>query len=143
MLQWFFKRNIDRAGGGKDVHLADVILFAIAKAGSAKMKRQSLWRALWQRSSGHAQAILAFCYAARRPGYGRLAFADGLGGEGRGNESAQQLSRLWIVFQSADCHSSGTYFCSFANMACSRAAAEGARPGRFAGHSSILMASGT
>eukprot|EP00434_Breviolum_minutum_P020977 symbB.v1.2.018505.t1/scaffold1403.1/size153157/11 len=88
-----------------------MILFAISAAEPAKLKKPSLWREFWQRSSGEAQvgnlriadafgsfllkickAILAFCFAARRPGYGRSAFAEALGGQG--HETMEQLVSL-------------------------------------------------
>lgn len=92
MLPLFFKRNIESQGRGQDVHLADVILFAITAASSTKVKKPLLWRELWERSSGQTQAMLAFCFGARKSGYGRSAFAEALGGQG--HETVQQLVSL-------------------------------------------------
>eukprot|EP00438_Fugacium_kawagutii_P019557 Skav218423 [mRNA] locus=scaffold420:16692:18053:- [translate_table: standard] len=92
MLPLFFRRNIESQGRGQDVHLADVILFAITVASSNKVKKPLLWREFWERSSGQTQAMLAFCFSARKSDYGRSAFAEALGGQG--HETVQQLVSL-------------------------------------------------
>ncbi|CAE8723266.1 unnamed protein product, partial [Polarella glacialis] len=76
----------------------DVILWAISATDSVGVPRPSFWRLLWRlatQGSDSRQAPLAFVFAACRPGYGRTALAQALGGSGvEGQGPASGLLKL-------------------------------------------------
>ena len=74
-VSWFLHRHLqpDRPDAC-DPHLADLCLWALVAAQATGTLRPQLWEQLFAAASGQTQ--LAFVFAARQPGYARVALAS-------------------------------------------------------------------
>jgi len=100
-FEWFMIRYLkttvlgNTSGGttlGSSTHLADVTLCALTAAEGAGCPRPRLWSRFWELAGWESR--LAFLFAARNPGYGRVVLTSVLDSDPNPEEARASIRRL-------------------------------------------------